>query len=108
MGMFDWYTPVPPLACPRCRATLDGWQGKDGPCGLFEWVQGVPSPPRQHVDEECALSAPDRERFRLPERFEIYTDCEQCSAWIEAEGSCEGDVWSRVELVSCSAAARSP
>ncbi|WP_437569981.1 hypothetical protein [Sorangium sp. So ce542] len=99
MGMFDWYTPAPQLACPRCGTTLDGWQGKDGPCGLFEWVQGTPSPPRQHVDEECAIAARDRERFRLPAHFEIYTECERCRARIEAEGSCEGDVWTRLELV---------
>ncbi|WP_437540912.1 hypothetical protein WME97_25685 [Sorangium sp. So ce367] len=46
------------------------------------------------------MSASDRERFRLPEHFEIYTECAQCRAWIEAEGSCEGDVWSRVEIVA--------
>ncbi|WP_437287549.1 hypothetical protein [Sorangium sp. So ce406] len=45
------------------------------------------------------MSTADRERWRLPERFKIYTECAQCRAWVEAEGSCEGEVWSRVELV---------
>ena len=54
MGMFDWYVPRPAVACPCCATLLSGWQGKSGPCSLFEWVQGVAPPARQLVDEECA------------------------------------------------------
>ncbi|WP_433931602.1 hypothetical protein AB3662_45060 [Sorangium cellulosum] len=34
------------------------------------------------------MSTSERERWRLPERFKIYTECAQCRAWVEAEGSC--------------------
>jgi len=30
---------------------------------------------------------------RLPEAFQIYTYCEHCNAWIEADCTCRGDVW---------------
>ena len=44
MGMFDWYQPALPIACPACGHALSEWQGKDGPCDLFVWVEGKPSP----------------------------------------------------------------
>lgn len=36
---------------------------------------------------------------RLPECFEIQTQCTFCGVWIEAEGSCEAGVWNRVDFV---------
>jgi hypothetical protein len=48
MGMFDDYEPKPPLTCPKCGTILEGcWQGKDGYCGLFAWVQGLRGPSHQ-------------------------------------------------------------
>jgi hypothetical protein len=29
MGLYDPYTPVPAIDCPRCGERLSGWQGKD-------------------------------------------------------------------------------
>ena len=99
MGMFDWYEPRPEVKCPRCDSTLAGWQGKSGPCGLFEWVQGVASPPRQLVDDDCAAAIEVREATRLPDDFEIYTFCNACQTLVEALGSCERGVWIRVDLL---------
>ena len=58
MGMFDYYEPDPALACPVCRAPLAGWQGKDGPCALLVWRQGVASPVDQAVPEESKGDRP--------------------------------------------------
>jgi hypothetical protein len=89
MGMFDWYEPRPPLACPKSGAGLRGWQGKSGPCALLEWVQGDHTPSRQLVDDEAAVSPGEREKFQLPEAFELYTKCDSCGVWVEAHGSSE-------------------
>jgi hypothetical protein len=99
MGMFDWYQPRPHLKCPACSDALSGWQGKDGPCGLFEWTQGYVSPKAQLVDDECALTPPERTRFRLPDQFALYTSCASCERWIEAHGSCDAGVWNRTDLI---------
>ena len=99
MGMFDWYEPQPPVKCPHCDSTLSGWQGKDGPRGLFEWVQGCAAPARQRVDDEWAATDLARAALRLPEAFEVYTECAACKTWVRALGSCEHDVWTRVALL---------
>lgn len=97
MGMFDWYVPEPPLACPKCSTVLHGWQGKSGPCLLFEWMQGDRAPSRQLVDEPA--SEPVRTTVTLPNDFEIHTSCTSCGVWIQAAGACENDVWTRVDFV---------
>ena len=99
MGMFDWYVPKPPLQCPKCGTTVAGWQGKDDACALFEWIQGSAAPARQLVDDEYAMLESDRNQVRLPDRFEIYTECPGCAVWMQAEGYCEAAVWTRVELL---------
>jgi hypothetical protein len=95
MGMFDTYLPSPSLSCPRCGAPLCDLQGKDGPCGLFVWRQGVAAPADQPVDDECKLPVEKRDAFRLPERFEIYTECSECKLWVNATGVCEDGVWAQ-------------
>jgi hypothetical protein len=76
MALFDWYRPAGELRCPACGRILTAWQGKDGPCGLFVWQEGVASPIEQEVDDELRIDESDRIRFRLPHRFVIYTyDC---------------------------------
>lgn len=60
MGMFDDYEPVPPLACPVDGRTLEGWQGKDGPCVLNHYRQGEPI---------------EGDDFPLHGRFEIHVNC---------------------------------
>lgn len=99
MGMFDWFEPRPPVPCPRCNSTLAGWQGKDGPCELFEWVQGCASPARQLVDAERSLTDSARAALRLPDTFELHTACDNCKTWVKALGSCERDVWTRTSLL---------
>ena len=42
MGMFDTYKPAKGHKCPVCDEELLEWQGKDGPCALFVWSEGVP------------------------------------------------------------------
>jgi hypothetical protein len=100
MSMFDSYEPTPPVKCASCGGTLSGWQGQYGPCALLLWVQGRPAPVDQLVSEECQFSASDRASCRLPERFLIYTWCEQCrrSSPIIATGLCEGGVWAHTVL----------
>src|SRR5689334_4440239 len=98
MGMFDWYVPKPPVRCPHCSTALTGWQGKDGPCALFEWVQGQVSPSRQLVDDEGTISDAERSEVRLPDEFELYAPCNTCNGWVEAYGSCEDAIWNRFDL----------
>lgn len=99
MGMFDWFEPRPALSCPSCGSVLAGWQGKSGPNCLFNWVQGRASPPTQLVDDDAACSDSVREAARLPEDFEIHTSCESCKTWVDAVGSCERGVWTRVDFL---------
>lgn len=99
MGMFDWYEPRPAVNCPSCGSPLAGWQGKSGPCCLFQWVQGSLSPTTQLVDDDVACSDAVREATRLPDDFEIHTECDSCKTWVEAQGSCERGVWTRVDLL---------
>ncbi len=79
MGMFDSFKPSRPLTCPACGLALRRWQGKDGPCVLFVWREGVASPIDQEldevdeVDEDIRALIPDRERQRLPKTFTIYS-----------------------------------
>lgn len=99
MGMFDWYVPQPPIACPRCGVLIKEWQGKSGPNALFEWVQGRPAPVGQRVDDECAMAEQPRDLERLPETFELHQACDACGGWVIAEGACQGGVWTTVNLV---------
>ena len=90
MGMFDHYQPVPSLNCPKCNAELDGWQGKNGPCALLYWKQGVKYP----VDEMGFLDkSPESET--LQETFQIYTSCPKCKHWVEATCKGENYVWTQ-------------
>lgn len=93
MGMFDYYLPQPPLKCRHCGGTLGEWQGKDGPRALFVWTQGVAAPTDQRVDDAYRARPEVRAAERLPERFEICTECESCRQWVEATGFCEHGVW---------------
>ena len=99
MGLFDWYKPVPDLRCPVCETVLADWQGKDGACGLFVWQQGIAYPVSQEADESNIDEA-DRKKFSLPEKFEFYTDCENCpDYWIVAECKTENGVCNKVENI---------
>ena len=99
MGMFDWYQPRPGVPCPQCGAILSGWQGKDGPCGLFEWTFAVASPTAHLVEDERAINPAERENLRLPDEFDIYTRCDACGASVDAHGSCTDGTWTRTDLV---------
>lgn len=99
MGMFGYYIPKPDVSCPACGASNLEWQGKDGPRGLFVWQQGQAAPVDQKVDEECAISLEARAEYRLPSRFEIYTDCD-CPTFLTAVGTTEAGAWTRTELLT--------
>ena len=74
MSMFDRYRPSGTLVCPACRTSLSEWQGKDGPCALYIWQQGIAAPIDQDCDDECRGSAELMAASRLPESFTIYSD----------------------------------
>ena len=99
MGMFDYYEPVPPIACANCGELLRNWQGKQGPCALLVWRQGHTKPvggPAAEPGEEPTATRP--QRFTLPESFEFYAFCE-CNHQTLACGTTEAGVWSRSEIV---------
>jgi hypothetical protein len=93
MGMFDTFIAEPPLRCRSCGSAVSDFQGKDGPCALFVWKQGVAGPVQQTVDEEYAVSDAERATFRLPDEFEFHADCPRCHAWITGTGYCSSHVW---------------
>jgi hypothetical protein len=96
--MFDTYRPSGQLKCPACGALLTEWQGKDGPCGLLVWKQGVASPIGDQLTEECRLSSPELALKRLPDRFEIYSyDCRSHQP-VTARCMCVNGVWSVTEI----------
>ena len=100
MGLFDEYVPDPPLQCPACGKLLEGWQGRDGPCGLMVWRQGVASPIDQPIDDEVRLAPDDLARQRLPEAFTIRTKCCSTRFWVEAECRAVNGVWARSDIVA--------
>jgi hypothetical protein len=95
--MFDEFEPVPSLNCPRCDATIDGWQGKDGPCCLVRWRQGH-AQPEVLPDEADWVDATAARLWRLPRSFGLYTTCESCGLWVDATGYCQDDIWSYTVL----------
>jgi hypothetical protein len=96
MGLYDNYIAEPSLKCPVCNHLLSGWQGKDGPCGVYIWKQGhsIPS-----VYEGCDDNMDDLKSVILPDRFIIYTFCD-CNLYIEAVGTVENGTWIKTELIS--------
>src|SRR6185503_3776041 len=100
MGMFDYYQPQSVLACPVCGKPLGEWQGKDGPCGLFVWRQGVAAPIDQIVSDDARLESEALARVRLPTSFSIYAYCCSDRYAVEARCSAPGNVWSDIELVT--------
>lgn len=99
MGMFDQYRPLPDLPCPDCLASGLEWQGQEGPCHLFVWEQGQPTPVDQLVPDECRISSADPAEIRLPSRFEIYAEC-QCPTFLIAVGTTEDGVWTKTALLN--------
>jgi len=100
MSMFDWYIPEPVLNCPHCGATLDGWQGKDGGCGLLVWRQGNRRPIDQRVDDEIKWSPEELGQFESPSRFIIYTECCSHDFFVEAICTTQDTVWSDCKIVT--------
>lgn len=99
MSMFDWYRPSHTYDCPVCHAPLRQWQGKDGPCALYVWQQGVAAPIDQACDEECRGSTEFMAATRLPDSFTIYSD--DCGRHFVAAScrSIEG-VWTETQIES--------
>lgn len=96
MGMFDWYEPIPVLACPVCGATLGGWQGSDADSALFVWRQGLSTPVEWRVDEELRIAAA-LAAAQLPPSFSIVTyDSE--GHGIVAVGAAPDGRWSTTTL----------
>lgn len=97
MGMFDWFEPEPIVACPRCGEPVDGWQGKQGPCALLVWVQGVARPIAQRVDEDARLDDTQLATFTLPDEFEIYGECPNGHETI-LRCRCTDGIWTQATL----------
>jgi hypothetical protein len=100
MGMFDYYEPKPPLACPKCGAVLEGWQGKEGWCGLFEWVQGLRGPVWEW-DSETHKPIPESERAKitLTEDWIIDTGC-CCGTSVDAIASFKDGIWTHTNFLA--------
>ena len=98
MGMFDHYRPSGERRCPECQRLLESWQGKDGPNGLFLWVEGARAAADQLVDEECRLDPEERQGFSLPRRFVNYShDCPKHQP-VDAECEAPEGTWTRTVL----------
>lgn len=94
MGMFDYYEPAGALQCPIDRHPLVDWQGKEGPCGLFLWREGIAAPSHERITEESRLSETQLQGIRLPPSFTIYSfDCPVHSPLIATCMTMNG-VWS--------------
>jgi len=98
MGMFDWYEPNPPIASPKTGNPLTEWQGKDGPCALFVWVQGQHAPIDQLASDDAKITDEQRTAFRLPNNFMIYS-FEGRQRW-HARCTCLDGIWSTAKLVT--------
>jgi len=96
--MFDSFEPVPELACSVCGARLTGWQGKDGPCALLRWRQGVASPVDQDLSDEDRGDRAVIDSLRLPREFEIYTPCCGGRFFVTAHCKAPEGVWSTTVL----------
>lgn len=98
VSLFDSYRPKGAFSCPTCGTELLSWQGKDGPCALFVWQEGIKHPVDQLADEEVQTPPDDRYRYILPNKFVIYSH--DCSAHnpIEAIGETVGDTWTTTRL----------
>ncbi len=94
MSMFDWYKPKEAYNCPKCGTELTEWQGKDGPCALLVWKQGICNPISQKVkDEEIQWSDEEMHKFTLPDSFLIYSyDCPNHQP-VEAQCTCLNGIW---------------
>jgi hypothetical protein len=94
MGMFDSYVPQPMLKCPVCGEDLRDWQGKDGPCLLLVWRQGVRRP--RATDLEVDIDA-----LSLPSEFLVRSHSCDCFEYgIEAVGRCVDGVWRETRFLT--------
>jgi hypothetical protein len=99
MSMFDTYKPSTRLCCSVCGHPLEEWQGKDGPCALFVWMEGRAAPVAQDTDHDIALSLAEREAIRLPETFTIYFyDCSEHRP-VEARCRCVNGIWAKTDIL---------
>ncbi len=93
MSMFDYYRPAGKPRCPICLRLLGEWQGKDGPNGLFVWVEGARYPVDQAVEDDARIDRAAQDRLVLPQTFIIYSyDCPEHQP-VEAECRAPVGVW---------------
>ncbi len=108
MSLLDHFEPDPPLTCPACGAELQGWQGKEGECAMLVWRQGHAGPVDQEVPDEIKGYPEVIGALRLPEEFEIYTQCCGGSFFITAYCEAPNGLWSRTELETAETARQGP
>lgn len=94
--MFDWYEPVPALACPMCGERVEGWQGKEGESDQWLWRQGNAAPVEHCVDPEWRKEARGQ---RLPARFWIHASCPRRHR-LEAIGEAPDGTWTTTTMVT--------
>ncbi len=96
--MFDWYEPEAAITCPACGTALRQWQGKDGPCALFVWRQGVAAPVEHRVDDDCKLAPDEMRSTRLRGDVTIHSyDCGQHV--VDARAVVREGVWRTTEII---------
>lgn len=106
MSTLDYYRPDPPLRCPVCNASLDRWQGSDGPGEGFVWQQGVRQPVGQEGVADHKLAAGGLADLHLPNAFRIFTTCCSRQFVVEAIGRAPTGTWSSTELITARDAQR--
>jgi hypothetical protein len=106
MALFDSYQPRNAFSCPVCGTPQREWQGKDGPCGLFVFREGITGAVAQVVDEDCLLSPAQIASQRLPDEFTIYAH--DCGCAYPTVLRCRGSLgsWQATELFTGSASDR--
>ena len=100
MGMFDHYEPDPAVVCPYCGTELGDWQGKDGPCLLLVWRQGLAAPLGQAMDEESQLPNSGLQQFRLPVEFWFRfgdAKCRFCP--VHVVGHTQNQIWATTTVI---------
>jgi hypothetical protein len=93
MGLYDTYCPNISYKCQNCASSIDGYQGKDGPNGLFLFKEGFDGAFDQTMDQEFKISKDKLAKIKLPNRFEIYTFCDKCNFMNSFVGTAVNGKW---------------
>lgn len=86
MGCYDTFIPGETLKCPFCeKSSIDNFQTKDFECQLANFRIGKRVKFYNTVAEDG--------------KYLVYTSCDYCGAWVEAQVVIEGSIFIRFEQV---------